>query len=196
MVIYAVRAICPISSTDYNVASQADADALNLCNTFHSTITIATRNATDMISIPGVKHITGDLHVGSGAFSPNKTSMSYFSMQSLVSVDGQMNVEPISNLVTLNLPTLLSVGQSFVIFENPSLSTVSLPKLMSVGTLDLNELPSLSYLNFEAGLKNITGYTRGDPGISPQYYSSQVTIQNTGLTSLEGLVFPNVGGLR
>src|SRR5271156_4690851 len=113
MVIYAVRAICPISSTDYNVASQADANAVNLCHTFHGTITVVTRNVTDITSIPGVKHITGDLHVGPSAFSPNQTSMSYFSMQSLVLVDGQMNVGPISNLATLDLPALLSVGQSF-----------------------------------------------------------------------------------
>jgi hypothetical protein len=195
MLISAVRAICPINSTNYTVASQADADALNLCETFNGTIAIALQNSTNLISIPGVRLITGDLDVTTSDFAPNQVGMSIFSMESLASVGGLMNVRSISNLVTINLPALSSVGQSFGIFENPSLSAVILPNLTSVGTLDLHELRSLRYLNFETGLKNITGYTRGGPGIGFQYYPSQVVIQNTDLTSLEGLIFPDVGGL-
>jgi hypothetical protein len=195
MVVRTVRAVCPINTTEiYKVTNQTDADALNLCETFNGTISVEPY-ATNLISIPGVKHIIGDLWIGANPSSKNLTGMSILSMQSLVFVDGIMDIGRISNLMTLDLPALASVGQAFDIYENPSLSTVSLPNLTSVGTLTLNELPSLIDLNFVAGIRNITGYTRGGPGSGSQVFPSQVTIQNTGLISLEGLLFSDIIGL-
>jgi hypothetical protein len=195
MVVRTVRAVCPINTTEiYKVMNQTDADALNLCETFNGTISVEPY-ATNLISIPGVKHIIGDLWIGANPSSKNLTGMSILSMQSLAFVDGTMDIGRISNLITLDLPALASVGQAFDIFENPSLSTVSLPNLTSVGTLTLNGLPSLIDLKFVAGIRNITGYTRGGPGSGSQGLPSQVTIQNTGLISLEGLLFSDISRL-
>jgi len=169
-----VQAICPINSGEYTVTNQMDADTLNMCQTFNGTLNVLSTTSTNTISVPALKNITGDLYiVGDGSLS-NLTSMSYFSMQSLEFVGGTITVGPLFNLATLDLPALAAVGEQFAISENPRLSTVNLPNLTTVEALTLHELPLLADLNFVAGLKDITGYTRESLGAEIQVETSQI----------------------
>jgi hypothetical protein len=94
-------------------------------------------------------------------------------------VNGDLICHSAGNLITLSSSSIKSIGGSFDLFNLTTLSTLSFTNLTSATTILWNALPALGELTF------------------PQFIShaTSVTIENTFLTTLDGINLQSVGSL-
>jgi len=125
--------------------------------------------------------------------------------------NGTLNVLSTISTSTISVPALKNITGDLYIAGDGSLSNSTSMSYFSMQSLEfvggtitvgplfnlatLHELPLLADLNFVAGLKDITGYTRESPEAEIQVETSQISIQKTGLISLEGLTFRDIDQL-
>ncbi|KAF2430736.1 GPI-anchored cell wall organization protein Ecm33 [Tothia fuscella] len=117
----AAQAQCSAAAT-LTVQNAPDASALASCTTFSGSIAIAT-GTSDLINIPNVRQITGDLVIQN---APNATSIGADSLE--------------------------KVGGDFTVNNCQVLSSLSFPQLVDVGDLSLQALPNLNMLGFTTNI--------------------------------------------
>lgn len=110
---------CSVSATK-TVQNAGDATALSGCSTFSGSIAIAT-GTTDDIALDGITKLSGDL------VASNNSVMKRISADSLVEVDGTIDLDGLT-----------------------SLYAVDMPMLKTVETIKWNALPNLQSLGFTA----------------------------------------------
>jgi hypothetical protein len=110
---------CSVSATK-TIQNAGDATALSSCSTFTGSIAIAT-GTTDDIALNGIKKINGNL------VADNNSNMKRISADSLVEVDGSIELDGLTRLYA-----------------------VDMPKLKTVETIKWNALPNLQNIGFTA----------------------------------------------
>lgn len=107
---------CSITATT-TLQNAGDATALASCTTFTGNIAIAT-GTTDDIAISGVQKIVGNL------VATNNSEMKQLSASDLKELDGEMELDGLTRLFTLNFPKLKNID---------SIKWNALPNLQSIG---------------------------------------------------------------
>lgn len=95
-------------------------------------------------------------------------------------VTGDIMCDSASALSSISGDSLSSIGGNFTLNNLTVLSELSFPKLTSIGQIKFDSLPALGSLSFEKGVDE----------------TSDVSITNTGLTSLDGIGLKMVGELN
>jgi hypothetical protein len=163
--VFAVLSVAAGKSTSTS-SSQTSTQA-SLCSEPSATIV----NSADAAAYTQCSTVSGTIVI-----SPDAAGVIDISGPSSV---GGIYSHSAGNLITLSSSTIQSVGGTFDLFNLTTLSTLSFSELTSVETILWNALPNLGSLTF------------------PQFISkaTDVTIENTFLTTLDGINLASVNNL-
>jgi hypothetical protein len=92
-------------------------------------------------------------------------------------ITGSLTCIGASNMSSLSAPSLNSIGNTFKLNGLTTLTTLGFGSLSSVGAIEWEALPNLQTLSFDHGVST----------------AGQVSITNTGLTTLNGISLETVG---
>jgi hypothetical protein len=161
-----VRAQCD-ADTHY-IYSQADADALSSCTTLRGNVSIASNDSKPFaLRLDGIVTIQGDLTTNAScteeilasgpslyeALEQTCSNVTSISSSTLQTVEGIVQFESMSDLMSIELPALTSMG-SFEVYMVASLRTLTLGPILNITGTFVIEFPFF-HVQY-TGLNNLT----------------------------------------
>lgn len=128
------------------------------------------KSQSDADALASCSTVTGDLKIDEH-YSGDLT------LNGVKTLDGGITSSNATGLTGIVAPELESISGTFFIYESPILTTMDFAVLTSIGAIHWNALAGLQALTFTTGVTDI-----GD-----------VSIVNTGLRNLDGIVLNTVG---
>lgn len=143
--------------------------ASNTCS-FSTTATV--QNVGDASAIAACTTYTGDIAIATNAVGELDFN------QPLVRINGDITVMNAPNLTSLTGDSLQTVDGTWTLNNVQTLNTLNFPQLSAVGAIDWEGLPNLNSFMFTSEIQN----------------TSSFNLQNTAVSSLDGLNFKKASG--
>ncbi|KAF2766407.1 hypothetical protein EJ03DRAFT_330139 [Teratosphaeria nubilosa] len=151
------------------VAGRAIAQSSSSCST-DGTTTI--QNQGDASALSGCTTFSGNIAIATGTTNS-------ISLDGIQRIEGSLTADNVTQLTSFSANDLTTIDDDFTLSSLTILSTLSFPALTSVNSIDWTALPALQGLSFSAGVQQ----------------ASSVSIQNTQLTSLDGINLQTVDSM-
>jgi len=142
------------------LAIAARAAAADSCSAATTTI----QNAGDASALASCTTFSGSIAIATG-------TVDNIALDGVQEITGSLSADNVTMMTTLSGADLEKIGDSFALNGVQVLSTLNFPRLTNVDTIDWQALPNLQGLSFTTGVQ----------------MASSVSIQNTGLASLDGI---------
>lgn len=133
--------------------------------------TIETQSDAD--GIANCKTIDGKVNIKS-------TFGQGLSLNGIEKIKGDLMCDSCPDISSISADSLSSIGGNFTLSNVTSLTDLNMPMLTSIGKIKFDAVPRLTSLSFDKGVDE----------------TADVTITNTGLTSLSGITLKKVGQLN
>lgn len=141
------------------------------CGSSGETTTI--QNAGDASAIASCSTYSGSIAIATGTTDD-------IELGDLQEITGSLIASEVPDMTSLSGNGLQTIGDTFQLENVQILSTLNFPQLSSVGSIDWIGLPNLSGLSFTAGIEE----------------ADDLSIQNTGLSSLDGINLEEVNTMQ
>lgn len=102
------------------------------------------------------------------------------SLNGVQKIKGDLMCDSCPDISSISADSLTSIGGNFTLSNVTSLTDLNMPQLSSIGKIRFDAVPRLTSLSFDKGVDE----------------TDDVTITNTGLTSLQGITLKKVGQLN